>query len=456
MATNLGEVTIDRRTLTTNYNVLDSYKKFDETWVRGGLEWTPSDAIALRSHFFYYDANREWKNNEVIAFNATTNLVDRERFFVHHDHRQYGNTTDVTWTSRLFGVENRMVVALEYYDLSFFRPGAANYPTDSVSLINPDRGYYGLITTGTQTMNLESVALNLEDRLELTPSFALVGGLRYNRFSVDRTSRNVAGALNAGFPLSKRWDPITGRIGFTWDVVPAVTVYGQYATASDVAVGSYFFLSPTQRFELSHGRSVEAGIKASTWSGRAQATLSVYEIKRTNVYSAAADQRLNFAGELKSRGVEFTADIRPTAGLHLWGNLAYNHARYDNYVTTAGVSFDGHTPPNIPNWIANGGASYRFADLPLPLEIGGTVNHVGDRFATDVNNVVMSAYTTGDIYASIDLPKGRLLPGTDTRLTLRLKNVGDKKYAQFGDPFRPTVVFLGPPRTFEASLSVRF
>ena len=453
--TDLGEVTIDRRTYRTNYNVLDANKSFDETWFRGGLEWAPSDAVSVRSHFFFYDARRRWLNNEVTAFNSDTNLVDRERFFVRHDQRQWGNNTDLTWNARAFGLENRMVVAFEHYDLDFARPGAANFPTDSVPLVDPQRGFYGPLTTARQTADLGSTAINLEDRLEITPTFALVGGLRYNRFDVDRNSTNAAGAVNAGFPLSMDWDPVTGRIGFTWDVVPNVTVYGQYATASDVALGSYLFLSPTQRMSLSEGRSVEGGVKASFLNGRGQATLAIYDIKRDGVYGGAENRRLTASGTLESRGVEVTADVSPVTGLNLWGNAAYTHARYRNY-EAPGVSFSGNTPPNIPTWNVNAGGSYRFADLPLPIEMGGTVMHVGDRYTTDGNTVSMLGYTTGDVYAFIDLPEGLLVPSDRVRLALRVRNVTDERYAQFSDPFYPDQIFLGQPRTYEASLSLRF
>lgn len=453
--TNLGAVTVDRRTLETNYNILDDDKTIDEAWLRAGLEWTPRDDVTIRALAYGYDASRTWHNNEVIAFNATTGLVDRERFYVHHDQRNIGLNTDLTWNGQVFGLNNRMVVALEYYDMDFVRPGAANFPGDSVSLIDPVRGTYGLLTTARQTTTLESVAINVEDRLELTPTFALVGGLRYNNFDIERTSADVAGVQRPGFPLSQDWDPVTGRIGFTWDVALAVTVYGQYATASDVAVGSYFLLSPTQRMELSEARSYETGVKASFWAGRGQATVSLFDIERSNIYSAAANQRLNLAGTLNSEGVEVSTDLRPTSALHLWGNASYVHARYDNYELT-GASFSGNTPPNIPTTILNGGGSYRFTGAPLPVELGVSVAHVGDRYTTDGNTVEMPAYTTADLFAIVDLPASGLLRSATPQLTFRVKNVTDEQYAAYGDPFYPDQVFLGAPRTFEMSASVKF
>src|SRR5206468_2469740 len=97
--------------------------------------------------------------------------------------------------------------------LNFVRPGAANFPFDEVSLVNFDRGYYGLLTTQQQTTRIDNEALSFEDRLKITRTFALVGGLRVEHIGLDRNSTDKFGSVNAGFPYTKDWAPTTGRIG---------------------------------------------------------------------------------------------------------------------------------------------------------------------------------------------------------------------------------------------------
>ena len=46
----------------------------------------------------------------------------------------------------------------------------------------------GTLQTQRQTAIIDSFAINLEDRLKITNNFALIGGLRYNPFTLDRTS----------------------------------------------------------------------------------------------------------------------------------------------------------------------------------------------------------------------------------------------------------------------------
>lgn len=455
--TDLGAVTIDSRTLKTNYNVLDNHKTISESWVRGGFEWNVTDSLTLRSQAYNYNASRDWYNNEVSAFNSVTNLVDRERFYVHHNQNLVGNNTDLTWNTSVLGMENRLVTALEFNHLDFSRPGAANFPSDQVTLVDPFRGYYGLLTTQRQTATIDSFAINLEDRLKVTHNFALVGGLRVNPFTLDRTSTNVNGVMRAGFPYSTSWQPVTGRIGYTWEAIPGMTFYSQYATASDLSVGSLFLLSPTQPLTLSPARSYETGVKNLLWNGRAEWTFSAFDIERSNVYSAQAGQRLNIAGKVKSQGVELTAAVRPIPELNLWGNVAYVHARYADYEFTGG-SFSGNTPPNIPALVVNGGASYRFLNPGWwPVELGFSVRHVGDRYTTDANTVTMNAFTTADLFAFVDIPKSPTFPTfTSTRLTFRVRNVTDTKYATWSDPFYPDQIFLGAPRTYEVSASFKF
>ena len=449
---NLGAITIDNRTLTANYDVADNRNRANEYWLRGGFEWNLNSNFTLRNQAYAYSAQREFLNSEVYAFNPATGLVDRDRFYVAHSQKLYGNKAELQWDNKLAGMDNRAVIAFEVSNLDFNRPGESNFPatfnTDSVALINPTQGTYGLSILQQQTARIGNIALAVEDRLKLTPALSLVGGLRYEEIALDRTSVNAAGVNRAGFPFSKTFTPATGRLGFTWEAMPGFTLYGQYATAADVAANNLFLLGPTQQLSLTTARTYEAGIRHLFWERKAEWSLAVYDIERKNVYAAAAGQTLNVAGKQLSNGVELAAAARPTPRWNLWGNFAYTHAHYDNYLLPAGGSFTGKTPPNVPRIVANAGASYRIS-TSLPIEVGTSIRHIGDRFNSDANTVTMLAYTVADAYAFIDLQE-------KTRLTFRVRNLTDRKYAIWGDPFYPDQILLGAPRTYEAALSVRF
>ncbi|MCK1739667.1 TonB-dependent receptor [Bradyrhizobium sp. 139] len=452
--TDLGAVTIDDRTFNTNYNVLDNRNVAKEVWLRGGFELKLAPDLTLKSQAYGYGAERTWFNNEIEAFNSGTNTVDRERFYVAHSQRLVGNITDLIWDANIAGFDNRLVTTLSSSYLDFVRPGAANFPGDSVPLVDPPRGYYGPLTIQQQTARIDNEALSFEDRLKLTRSFALVGGLRVEHIGLDRNSTDPAGLVKAGFPFSKSWAPTTGRIGYTWEAVPGLTFFSQYATGADISANNIFLLAPTQPLDLTTARTYETGVKHLFWDNRAEWSFSAYNILRKNVYAAAGGMQLNIAGRQESKGAELAASVRPIEPLRLWGNIAYVDARYADY-NFVGGSFSGNTPPNVPRIVANAGASWRFF-TPWPVEVGITGRHVGDRYNADANVVTLKAYTVADVYAFVDIP-GTVFNAVDqARLTFRVRNITDKRYAIWGDPFYPDQILLGAPRTYEISAAFKW
>ena len=448
---NLGAVTVDNRTLRTNYNVLDNRNQAEENFLRLGADWQVDAGLTLRSQLYRYSANREWFNNEVIAFNAATGLVDRERFYVAHEQATVGNKTEAQWDASIAGMRNRFVAALDWSSLAFVRPGAANFPGDSVSLTNPLRGTYGALTTQRQTADIRNTALALEDHLVFATDWALVTGLRHESIALERTSANAAGVQRTSFPFSKTWRPTTGRLGLTWEAQPGLTLYGQYATGADVAANNLFLLRGNQPLELSRSRTVEVGVKQVFWNQRADWTLAVYDITRSNVYAAQGGSALALAGQQASKGVEVSAALRPAAAWRAWGNLALNRTRYENYDFSGG-SFSGNTPPNAPRVVANVGAAYRWT-AAWPVELSASVRHVGERFHSDANTVRLLAYTVADLGLAADLATDLI---NHTRVTLRLRNAANKTYAVWGDPFYPDQILLGAPRSLELALNAKF
>ncbi|MCW2217226.1 iron complex outermembrane receptor protein [Bradyrhizobium japonicum] len=452
--TDLGAVTIDDRTFNTNYNVLDNRNVAQEVWLRGGFELKLAPDLTLKSQAYGYGAERTWFNNEIEAFDSVKNQVYRERFYVAHSQRLVGNITDLIWDANIAGFDNRMATTFSSSYLDFVRPGAANFPNDFVSLVDPDRGFYGDLTTKQQTARINNEALSFEDRLKLTRTFALIGGLRVEHIGLDRNSTDQNGLVNANFPFTKDWAPVTGRIGYTWDAVPGLTFFSQYATGADISANNIFLLAPTQNLDLTTARTYETGVKHLFWDNRAEWSFSAYDIVRKNVYAAAGGQTLNIAGRQESKGVELAAAVRPIDPLRLWGNIAYVDARYADY-NFVGGSFSGNTPPNVPRVVANAGASYRFF-TPWPVELGITGRYVGDRYNTDANVVTMKAYTVADVYAFVDIPKTVFNAVDQARLGFRVRNITDKRYAIWGDPFYPDQILLGAPRTYELSAAFKW
>ncbi|MGY4513357.1 iron complex outermembrane receptor protein [Bradyrhizobium sp. USDA 3650] len=460
-------VTVDARTLTTNYNVLDNRSGANELWLRSGFQWDITNNISLKSQVYGYDAHRHWFNNEITSFDQTVGnfagaqSIYRERLALDHAQRLYGNITDLTVNSNLAGIDNRFVATVTASSSQFNVSQDTLFSSDYVDLLNPDRGLYGPRSDEKIYTHLDTTSLAFEDRLKLTSTFALMGGIRFEDIKLDRTRFDPGGVLESakGYPFSTTFNPVTGRIGYTWDVAPGVMLYSQYATAADPTVANIFILAPSVPLLLTTSRTYETGVKLQSADKRAEATFSAYDIERKNVYVPESGIVFNVAGKIESKGIEIAAAINPVAGLKLWGNVAFVQSRFIDfsYVDGNGVfqSYSGKTPPNVPNFVANAGASYRF-ETTLPVEIGGLMRHVGDRFNFQDNLVTMNAYTTFDAFAFVDIPKA-YFPSIDrTRLSFRVRNLTNKLYAAWGDPGYIDQIILGAPRSYEVAASFKW
>ncbi len=452
----IGPVTIDSRTLTTNYNVADNATGSRDLWLRNGFEWTPLNNVTVKNQVYYYQANRNWIDSETYAFDNATQMIDRDRFFVTHDQRMIGDNTDLIWDSILFGMENRFAAQLQLSRnwISFVEEGNPNdYPYDSVAVVDPTAGSYGSEFPDTRNSRFDTVAGSFEDRLRITPQFALIGGVRLDDFTLLREGSDYDGTIPAGLPFTQSWTPVSYRAAYTYEPIRDLTFYSMYATAYDPSAAGLFSLNPTSSLQLTSARIYETGAKQKFWNDRAEWSIAAYDIRQRNVYVPVNTTTVDLAGEVATKGLEIAAAVSPIDGLKLWGNAAFTHARF--------VDFDvwtGNTPPDVAPIIVNAGASYRFNHWRWPVEFGGSVRHVGDRYVFQDDLTTMNAYTTADVYAFVDIP-GRDLGRpeiSNLRLTARVRNLTNAVYAQWADTTYPDQVLLGAPRTYEIAASAKW
>ena len=453
----LGPLGIDSRTITTNYNIADNSTGSQALWLRGGFEWALNDEVTIRDQAYQFGARRHWIDSETYAFDLATSTIDRDRFFVTHKQEVFGNNLDLNWNTTFYGMENRFATQLQASrnDIKFVEEGNFDvvFPFDTVSVVNPAPGTYGVMSPDVRNSRLDTVALAVEDRLKITPWFALIGGIRVDDFTLSRNGINFDGTIPAGQPFTKNWEPVSYRAAATFEPVKGMMFYGMTATAYDPAAAGIFSVTPGTSLELTSARLYETGIKMLSNDNRAEFTFSAYDIVRQNVFVQLTNAVATLAGEVHTKGVELAAAVRPIEHLKLWGNAAFTDSKYGNFDV-----WTGNTPSNVAPVIINAGASYRFDNWRWPLEIGGSVRHVGQRFVFEDDLTAMLPYTTADLFAFVDIP-GRDLwwPGLQTmRVTFRVRNLTNALYAQFSDPGLPDQVLLGAPRTFELAASAKW
>ena len=443
--------TIDSRLRFKNYNVADAYIKSNQYWPQLFVKWRPTDNITFENYLYYYYSKRRWLNSESYAFDPATNLIGRDRFFVFHDQKLYGDQASVSLTYPVFGMKNQLVVGIDYSHLDFKR--SRGFPDgDSVDPFNPSPGLFGPVAPRVAPTKWDDTAVFFEDILSITDQLKLVTGSRYDYLSLDRKNFNVDGSFNAGSSFSRAYEPVTYRVGIVYDINPYITPYLSYTTGQDPVGSNIFTVNSSENFSLGKSRQYEAGVKANAPGNRASMTFAVYDIKRSNVLQAISPDVSVPIGSEGSKGFEATADAKVSDQFTVNANVAYTDAKYDKFTYIDGnnnvIDASGKRIPNSPKWLSNIWASYTQV-AGLPLELGGGVRYVGARAGDTANKLTLDAYTTVNVYATYNLTPA-------VAVSFRVDNLFDKAFAQAADIFYPTQVQLGRPRYLQVDISARF
>lgn len=440
---------IDYRLRGKNYNVADSKIRYRDSRTELKAQWSPTPATRVRSRVYYIGSDRDYRDAENYTWQPASGLIQRSAYTdIRHDQRQVGSVTDATFDGHLFGLANKVAVGIELNHAALKHTNNSPYP--GVSLVAPDNVDHGRFinladATPRYRNRADQYALFAENRLMLTRRWSLLGGVRYDRIDLKR--RDLVLGQTA---FDTTFNHLGWRIGTVYDLLPALSLYGQYAEAAD-PIGSLLLLSPTNKdFELSEGRQIEVGVKRSFWDDKGQWTLAAYHIRKNNLVTRdPADPSLRRQiGAQSSRGLEATLGVELTSAWRLDLNAAALRARYDDFnesIGGASVSRAGNVPTDVPQRVANVWVGWKFAPR-WSASVG--LRYVGKRYADEANQLEMASYTTTNLALQWE-------PRRDLTLALRAFNLFDRRYAETAY-YNQTQWLLGEGRRVELSANYRF
>lgn len=468
VSTNTGE-TLDEQARFQNFNVQDSRAVSDQLLFRIDLSWQLTEGIELKNTSYRFTADRDWGNAEgyvyctdVVDICTEKNVIQRYYgyFFVTHDQDLLGNRLTANIDSQIGGHDNRFLAGLEITDLDFSRargfrrkiPLSAN---DAVSPTNPIPGSYGQRELrGISPTQINTRALFLEDALDISETVKVVAALRYEELDLIRQNFNALGDLEAS-SFSRDFNWLSWRLGAVVKLTDDVSIYGQYSDSKDPVNANLFLVNSGENLDLTDAEQWEVGLKGLWHNGRTQATIAYFNTQRDDVLERIGVDSAASIGGRDSSGVEFSAAFRPTSQWHVGANAAYTDAEFRR--STNFVTFAGNTPPNVAEVTGNLWASFS-SIAGLPLEVGGSVQYVDDRFGDNANQVALSSYTLLNLFATWSAPR--------FNVTTRVNNVTDEIYVPWSDVFYlqqndPSFLYanqlmLAPPRMFEVGVEFTF
>lgn len=433
---------IDERMRFVNYNVDDEVADSFQILTTLDAKWKHSKNLSFRNYTYFLHADREWRNSENYTFNSGTNLVDRDTFFVAHLQNTVGNQLSTLYKNSIAGMENQALLGFDTSYVDFKRKSQPLSDPGSVDPFSPVGGAFGGNPTNFRHNPTRVITAStfFEDTLKVTEKFRLVAGLRQDHIELFRLNFNDP---TPGGSFERTYNPFSWRVGAVYEVAPSWNVYAQTSSGTDPLGSDVFLVNSNQDFDLSTSQQWEAGLKSKFLNGKAEMALAVYHIERQNILiKDSSDSVIGGAGSQRSTGFEMEGSLLVTSRWRVGGNTAYTDARFGVFEDVS-----GNTPSNVPRWVANAWTQYRGV-AGLPVDVGGSLRYVSDRFNTRFNTVTMLGYERVDLHATYHRGNGRY--------TARLSNLFDKAYALWGDEFYSNQLILGSPRAFELSAQFDF
>jgi catecholate siderophore receptor len=248
------------------------------------------------------------------------------------------------------------------------------------------------------TASATTVAGYVNDTIELSPQWKLVGGVRQDHYRASiQNSVPTATLLGAE---SQTVDFTSVRAGAIWQPTQAQSYYVSYSTSFNPSLEQLVATTgSTQPLPPQKNKSYELGGKWDLNDGNLSLSAAAFRITQTNARSQNSDGTYSATGTVRVDGARAGIVGRVTDKLQLFG--AYTHLDATIIQGIAPGTL-GKTPANTPKDAASLWATYA---ITPEWEIGGGATYNAKRFANNTDLVQVGGYTRFDAMLAYHQPK---------------------------------------------------
>jgi catecholate siderophore receptor len=404
-------------------------------------------AFNIRNQSLIGDYDKLYQNLVPGAVNATETLVSLSGYNNATQRRNLFNQTDVTgmgFTGRfrhtiLIGTEFGRQRSDNFRNTAYFENSAT-----SVNVPFASPRFTGPVTfrqAGTDADNSATnhvAAVYVQDQVELTRHLQIVGGVRYDRFTIDfHNNRNSEN-------LTRQDNMISPRAGLVLKPMAALSLYTSYSVAYLPSSGDQFssLTTTSQTLEPEKFTNYEAGAK---WDvSRALAlTTAVYRLDRTNTTARDPNNPAITlqTGSQRTNGYEVGVNGSFTNRWAVVGGYAYQDAFVTSATTAAALGAQAALVPHHTFSLWN---NYRV--LPR-LSMGLGVIHQAEMYAGIDNTVRLPQFTRADLAVYYTLTEM-------VRMQANVENLFDREY--YATAHSNNNILPGSARGVRIGLTARF
>ncbi|MFJ7501402.1 TonB-dependent siderophore receptor [Serratia grimesii] len=405
-----------------------------------------------KSSLTYAYSRNSYSDNQAraLALNPDTGVLSRQADSTAHavSHANAVQLTvngDVDWGK----TNHQMLFGFDFEDNRTYRGDMIRGKKNSdFNIYNP---VYGLMPTSNavsakdsdQRENLTSYGWFMQDSVQLTEKWLVMGGLRYDAFDVF-AGKGRPFVTNTDSSDSK----LIPRAGVVYKLTPYVSLYSSYTESfkPNSSIASQIDSLPPEQ-----GKAWEVGSKVELPNG-ITGTLALFDITKRNVMVnelVNGETVTRTAGRVRSQGVELDVAGNITDSLSLIGSYAYTDARV--------VDDPDNKGKEMTNVARHTASLFMTQDLGSTglysgdnVRVGAGARYVGRRPGDAANSFNLDNYTVADAFAAYTLP----VNGYRVKWQLNVKNLFDKTYyPSSGGNLR---VAVGEPREVVLRASVDF
>ncbi|RKD91011.1 TonB-dependent receptor [Mangrovibacterium diazotrophicum] len=278
--------------------------------------------------------------------------------------------------------------------------------------------------TATRT-SYDTYSAYLSDAISFNDYVTFLGGIRYDRNSLDNTFTNGVEGTN-GYDLNA----FSYKAGLVISPVKdQVSVFGNYMNGYNLVSPGADNTGEQIDWDPEYAKQWEVGTKIDLFEKKLMSTISYYHINIENQVITSNGEQFQNGTNTTSKGVEVELIANPIPGLNFVSGYTHNKAYYDEtpeYRMT-------YSPENLFNFWG----SYRVMKGDLKgLGCGLGLNYASETFVNTTNTFGSEAYTVADATVFYDLPK--------IRFSLKVDNLSDKQYYNpYGQAQKPRNFKIG-------------
>ncbi|NPD14804.1 TonB-dependent siderophore receptor [Xinfangfangia sp. D13-10-4-6] len=259
------------------------------------------------------------------------------------------------------------------FDVQYTRgrsSGTSGAAVNPIDWTNPGASTIGTIgaprNTNDSTSHTRQHGLYLQDQIAWN-GLNVQAGLRYD-WATSVSQNNISG--NRTHIDS---EALSGRLGALYDWGNGFATYASYSTSFEPV--NQVPQAGESAFDPTEGKQLEVGVKWANSDDSLTATLSVYDLRQTNVMKSVpgtSPARYEQVGEIRSRGVELEVQGQVTEAFSMIGSYSYNDSRISKSNNAAEVGLHND---RVPMHQAALWGKYSFEsgwDLALGLRYMGT------------------------------------------------------------------------------------